>query len=177
MRRLTRDELVIIGAAKVRRRADSTETVARAVLVRVDFRRRDPTRSSFCAHFPSPQFLDNVTEPEPQHADRHRRTLARHLVIDCHLDLVRLVHAQLKLFVPAVTSRWMGSGSRRVFDFDVDDGLGRVLGLFRLRSVSEVTRRFNRDLQRAGERFSNVGSNVFGNACVCVPAGEFQLCA
>lgn len=70
----------------------------------------------------------------------------------------------LEIFVPAVVSRTVSACSRRVFDLDVDDRLGRVFRFLRVRSVREVASRLDGDLQGAGQRPSQVGLEVLGYA-------------
>lgn len=127
----------------------------------------DPAGTSFEPHLASSEFLDNVAQAQPEHADRDGCSLPRNLVVDGHFALVRLVDVDLKVFVPAVVSRPVSACSRRVFDFDVDDRLGRVFRFLWVRSVREIASRLDGDLQGAGERSSQVRLEVLGDACEC----------
>lgn len=131
-------------------------------------RSRDPAWSSLGAHLLPPQLLDDVAQAQPKHADRDGRALARHFVVDGDLGLVRLVDVDLEVFVPAVVARAVRACSRRVFNLDVDDGLGGMLRPLRLRSVGQVAGRLDRDLESAGKRSSKVGLGVLSDTCVLI---------
>lgn len=88
---------------------------------------RDPTSAlALDADLLSTQSLDEVTDPQPQHADRYHVASGRS-IIDRNLDLVRLVDGYFKVLEPLVVTGWMGDCTLVAFDLDDDDGL--VVGL------------------------------------------------
>lgn len=99
----------------------STAAVTAALLVTVDPRSSNPSRSRLGAHLPPPQLLDDVAQPQPQHSDGHGSSLPGHLVVDGDLDLVGLVDVDLKVLVPPVGARRVSASAGRVLDLDVDD--------------------------------------------------------
>lgn len=158
------EALLAVEPEPASRSVPSREAPAPAAALR-DARSRDPPRPRLGAHLPAPQLLDDVAQAQPQHADRDRGALARHFVVDGDLALVGLVDVDLKVLVPPVVPCRVGARARRVLDLDVDDGLGRVLGLLGLWRVRELARLLDRDLQRARERAAQVRLDVLGYAC------------
>ena len=152
------------SAVPTERHVATMRATAAAAAALSDPRGSDPSGTGFESHLASSEFLDNVAQAQPEHTDRDGCSLPGNLVVDGHFALVRLVDVDLEIFVPAIVSRTVSACSRRVFDLDVDDRLGRVFRLFRVRSVREIAGRLDGDLQGAGERPSQVRLEVLGDA-------------